>query len=342
MINIGVVGYGYWGPNLVRNFVEVSGARVRAVSDLSAARLGLAASRYPGVVATPNAMELIADPQIDAVVVATPVSSHFELAHASLSAGKHVLVEKPLTSTAEEAERLVELAERKGLTLMVDHTFIYTGAIRKVRELVQAGGVGDVYYFDSERINLGLFQRDVNVIWDLAVHDLSIMDYVLPARPTAVSVTGMSHVRGAPENIAYLTLFFPGQMIAHIHVNWLAPVKLRRTLIGGSRKMVVYDEMERSEPIKVYDKGIAPQTGTEGVHQMLIDYRVGDMWAPHVDPTEALKVEAKHFVDCVENRARPTTDGEMGLRVVRILEAASQSLALRGELVELEGESALV
>jgi predicted dehydrogenase len=338
MINIGVIGYGYWGPNLVRNFAEVSGCRLHSVCDSRAERLNLVASRFPGVKVTTDPDELINDPGVDAVVIATPVSSHFELAHKALSAGKQTLVEKPLTISSEQAARLIELAELRGLTLMVDHTFIYTGAVQKLRQLVHAGALGDVYYFDSERINLGLFQHDVNVIWDLAVHDLSIMDYVLPMKPNAVSVTGMNHVNGAHENIAYLTLFFPGQTIAHIHVNWLAPVKLRRTLIGGSKKMIVYDEMERSEPIKVYDKGIATQNGPDSVHRMLVDYRIGDMWAPHIDPTEALKVEAKHFLTCIESGERPMTDGEMGLRVVRILEAASRSMAARGELVELAPE----
>ena len=342
MINIGVIGYGYWGPNLVRNFAEVSGCRVHSVCDLRVERLGVIGSRYPGVKVTANPDDLINDPAVDAVVIATPVSSHFELAYKALSAGKHAFVEKPLTSTAEEAARLIELAQLRGLTLMVDHTFIYTGAVQKVRQLVHSGAVGDVYYFDSERINLGLFQHDVNVIWDLAVHDLSIMDYVLPTKPVAVSATGMNHVYGAHENIAFLTLFFPGQTIAHIHVNWLAPVKLRRTLIGGSKRMIVYDDMDRSEPVKVYDKGIATQTGSDNVHRMLVDYRIGDMWAPHIDPTEALKVEAKHFIECIGSGERPTTDGEMGLRVVRILEAATRSLAARGELVELEREEVFV
>ncbi|MDB4870314.1 MAG: oxidoreductase domain protein [Gemmatimonadales bacterium] len=342
MINIGVIGYGYWGPNLVRNFAEVPGCRVHSVCDSRAERLNLIASRYPGVKITTDADELINDPEVDAVVIATPVSSHFELAYKALSAGKHALVEKPLTSTSEQAARLIELAELRGLTLMVDHTFVYTGAVQNVRHLVRSGAIGDVYYFDSERINLGLFQHDVNVIWDLAVHDLSIMDYVLPVKPSAVSVTGMNHVYGAHENIAFLTLFFPGQTIAHIHVNWLAPVKLRRTLIGGSKRMIVYDDMDRSEPVKVYDKGIATQGSTENVHRMLVDYRIGDMWAPHIDPTEALKIEAKHFITCIETGERPTTDGEMGLRVVRILEAASRSMAARGELVELASSEAFV
>ena len=342
MVNVGVIGYGYWGPNLVRNFAEVSGARIAGIGDLRTERLSLAAARYPGVKVSQDPSEIIDDPTIDAVVIATPVSSHFDLAYRALSAGKHVLVEKPLTASGEQAEQLIELAESKGLVLMVDHTFVYTGAVRKMRQLVEAGEIGDVYYYDSQRVNLGLFQHDVNVIWDLAVHDLSIMDYVLPERPTAVSVTGMKNVDGAHENVAYLTLFFPGQTIAHIHVNWLAPLKLRRTLLGGSRKMVVYDEMDKSEQVKVYDKGIAMQNGPESVYRMMVDYRIGDMWAPHIDPSEALKVEAQHFVSCIEEGTKPITDGEMGLRVVRILEAASRSMAARGELVELEQPGMLV
>ena len=335
MINVGVIGYGYWGPNLVRNFAETSGCRIHSVSDFRPERLALAAGRYPGVRVTTRPDELITDPDVDAVVVATPVSSHFALAAKALAEGKHVLVEKPLTTTSELGAQLIELADRRGLTLMVDHTFVYTGAVQKLRQLVHGGELGDLYYFDSERINLGLFQQDVDVIWDLAVHDLSIMDYVLPLRPTAVSVTGMSHVPGAPANVAFLTLFFPGQTIAHVHVNWLAPVKLRRVLVGGSRKMAIYDEMERSEPIKVYDKGLMTSDGAQSTDRLRIDYRIGDMWAPHVDPTEALKVEAQHFVRCVERRETPLTDGEMGLRVVRILEAASRSMAARGALVDL-------
>jgi predicted dehydrogenase len=219
---------------------------------------------------------------------------------------------------------------------MVDHTFVYTGAVRKIREVVEAGDLGDIYYYDSVRVNLGLFQHDVSVIWDLAVHDLSILDYVLPARPRAVSATGVSHVSGEPENIAYLTLFFDEGLIAHVHVNWLAPVKVRRTLIGGSRKMIVYDDIEPSEKVKIYDRGISvsDQT-TEGVYNMLVSYRTGDMWAPKLDLTEALRLEVSHFLDCVARGERPLTDGEAGLRVVRIMEAATRSMREQGRPVEL-------
>jgi len=333
MTGVGIIGYGYWGPNLVRNFGEAPGARVVAVSDLRAERLAQVKARYPAVETTTDWRALVANPSVDAVIVATPVSSHFELAMAALRAGKHVLVEKPLAASSVEALRLVDEAARRHLVLMVDHTFVYTSAVRKIRELCASGELGDIYYYDSVRINLGLFQHDVNVLWDLAVHDLSIMDYVVAARPTAVSATGLAHVAGEPENIAYLTMFFPGRLIAHVHVNWLAPVKVRRTLVGGSRRMVVYDDLEASEKVKVYDKGISVDPGPENAYQMLVGYRAGDMWAPHLALDEALQVEAAHFIDCITNGRQPETGGEAGLRVVRLLEAASQSVAGQGRLV---------
>lgn len=339
MIGIAVVGYGYWGPNLVRNFAEIPNARLVSVCDLNLERLKPVKLRYPDVTITSDFDEILRDPRIDAVAIATPVSSHFRLAMAALKAGKHVFVEKPIASSAEEAERLVEEAARRGLVLAVDHTFIHTGAVKKMRELVDSG-LGEMYYYDSVRVNLGLFQHDVSVIWDLAVHDLSIMDFVLQARPIAVAATGMSHVAGEPENIAYLTLHFPCNLIAHIHVNWLAPVKVRRTLIGGSRKMIVYDDLEPSEKIKVYDKGITlrdTSAATPGnIYQAMVGYRTGDMWAPHLDVTEALGVELREFLHCIETSGTPTADGHAGLRVVRILEAATLSLAQRGRPIDLE------
>ncbi|MBV8882593.1 MAG: Gfo/Idh/MocA family oxidoreductase [Chroococcidiopsidaceae cyanobacterium CP_BM_RX_35] len=336
-VNIGVIGYGYWGPNLVRNFAEVPGARVIAVSDFKPEMLAKVQARYPTVEVTTDYQDLLSHPEIDAIAIATPVSTHFDLAWAALKAGKHVLVEKPITLKSEQALRLIEEADRGNRVLMVDHTFVYTGAVRKMAELSANNGLGDVYYYDSVRVNLGLFQHDVNVIWDLAVHDLAIMDYVLPAKPCAVSATGISHVSGKPENIAYLTLFFDNQLIAHIHVNWLAPVKVRRTLISGSRKMIVYDDLEPSEKVKVYDKGITlnGSSNSEKVYQMLIGYRTGDMWAPKLDLTEALQTEALHFIHCIKKGERPITDGEAGLRVVDILEAATKSMKEQGRLVEL-------
>ncbi len=339
MIGIGVIGFGYWGPNLVRNFHEMTDSRVLAVSDQRMDRLALAASRYPGIGIMQNASELIRSPAVDAVVIATPVSTHFELALQALQAGKHVLVEKPLAMTSEQALRLTDEADRRGLVLMVDHTFVYTGSVRAMKDLITRGDIGELYYYDSVRINLGLFQHDVNVLWDLAVHDLSIMDYVLTARPKAVSATGMCHFPKEPENIAYLTLFYDSSLIAHIHVNWLAPVKVRRTLIGGSRKMIIYDDVEPSEKIRVYDKGVTTepqQAHSEAVYKMLVGYRAGDMWAPQLDSSEALKTEARHFLDCMTRRQTPLTNGEAGTRIVQILEAASLSMAERGRLVELD------
>ena len=339
MIGVAVVGYGYWGPNLVRNFNEVPGARLISVCDQRKDRLEAVQARYPAVSVTDDYNTVLSDPNVHAVAIATPVSSHFRLAMSALMAGKHVLVEKPMTATVEEARRLVDEAARRNLVLAVDHTFIHTGAVRKMRDLV-ADGLGEIYYYDSVRVNLGLFQHDVSVVWDLAVHDLSIMDYVLPARPVAVSATGVSHVVGEPENIAYLNLFFESNLIAHIHVNWLAPVKVRRTLVGGSSKMVVYDDLEPSEKIKIYDRGITlngnPQKNGEKVYQMLVGYRTGDMWAPRLDTSEALGLELRQFIDCIQSGDTPCADGHAGLRVVRILEAASQSLAQRGRVIELE------
>jgi predicted dehydrogenase len=284
---------------------------------------------------TTHPADVWSDPAVDAVVVATPVEHHFELAMGALRAGKHVLVEKPIASTSGQASTLIEEAAKRRLTLMVDHTFVYTGAVRKMRELTERGELGDIYYYDSVRINLGLFQPDVNVLWDLAAHDLSIMDYVLRRQPTAVSATGLAHVPGRPENIAYMTMFFDGPLIAHVHANWLAPVKVRRTLLGGSRRMIVWDDLEASDKVKVYDRGISVNPGPENLYQMLVGYRSGDMWSPQLAVEEALKVEAAHFVGCVTSGARPMTDGEAGLRVVRLLEAASESMARQGSLVTL-------
>ncbi len=338
MIGIGVIGYGYWGPNLVRNFAETPGARVAAVSDLRTAQLSKVQARHPALQVTTDYRDVLAHSAVDAVAIATPVSSHFDLALAALQAGKHVLVEKPLATNPAQVLQLIEEAERRSLILMVDHTFVYTGAVRKIKELLNEERLGRLYYYDSVRINLGLFQHDVNVLWDLAVHDLAIMDYLLTAKPVAVAATGIAHVPGQPENIAFLTLFFADTLIAHLHVNWLAPVKIRRTLIGGDRQMIVYDDLEPSEKIKIYDRGITLNNEPEGVYQMLIGYRTGDIWAPQLSTTEALRTEAQHFLECIEQGRRPITDGQAGWRVVRILEAATQSLAQRGRPVELAWE----
>ena len=336
MIKVGVIGYGYWGPNLVRNFMEAPGSTVVTVCDLRIERLGTLKARYPTIKTVDNCCELLADPDIDAIVIATPVSSHFELGMAALKANKHVLIEKPLAANSEQAIQLIEEAQARKRVLMVDHTFVYTGAVRKIRELITQNALGEIYYYDAVRINLGLFQHDVNVIWDLAIHDLSIMDYVLPTKATAVSATGISHIPGQPENVAYITLFFANPQIAHVHVNWLTPVKVRHTLIGGSEKMILYDDLEPSEKVKIYDKGVTLSQSPEAVYEMLVSYRSGDMWAPRLDATEALQIEAQHFIDCVENNKQPETDGQAGLRLVKIVEAAEKSLLARGKLVEIE------
>ncbi len=342
MIGVGVIGYGYWGPNLVRNFVEAAGSRVVMVSDLRPERLAQVQSRYPSIRVTTHYEELLAHPEIDAVVIATPVSSHAAIATLALEQNKHVLVEKPMTASVDEAVQLVALAEARNRVLMVDHTFAYTAAVRKIRELIDTKALGDIYYYDAVRVNLGLFQHDVNVIWDLAVHDLAVMDYLFPSAPCALSATGISHIPGQPENVAYITLFFEEQQIAHVHVNWLAPVKVRRTLIGGSEKMVVYDDLEPSEKVKVYDKGVTLSERPEAVYQLLVSYRSGDMWAPRLDSREALQVEVEHFNDCVKNGKRPETDGHAGLRMARMLEAADRSLRARGEPVRLQTSEAAV
>lgn len=335
MIGIGIIGYGYWGPNLLRNFYETPKGTVIAVSDLRPERLVQAQGRYPTVETTHDYRELLTDPRIEAVAIATPVSTHFDLAMAALKAGKHVFVEKPFVVNSEQAERLIEEADRRNRILMVDHTFVYTPAVRKMADLANSGQLGDLYYYDSVRINLGLFQHDVNVLWDLAVHDLAIIDHLFAAQPVAVSATAMGHVAGEPENTAYLTLFFEGALIAHVHVNWLAPVKIRMTLLGGSQKMIVYDDLQPSEKIKVYDRGISVNDNRESMYQMRINYRAGDMWAPQLAATEALQTEALHFLECIEGSTRPLTDGEAGLRVVRILEAATRSIQERGRPIDL-------
>ena len=336
MLRVGVIGYGYWGPNLVRNFMAADGSAVTAVCDIRDEQLTQLRKLYPTLSIYNEPTALIDDETVDAVVIATPVFSHFELAMAALHAGKHVLVEKPIASTSDQAEQLINEANRRQRVLMVDHTFVYTDAVRKVRELISTGALGEIYYYDAVRVNLGLFQHDVNVIWDLAIHDLSIMDYVLPNKPVAISATGISHVQGQPENVAYITLFFANTQIAHVHVNWLTPVKVRHTLIGGSEKMIVYDDLEPSDKLKVYDKGITVTPGREAVYKMLVSYRSGDMWAPRLDNTEALQTEAQHFIDCVENNHKPETDGLAGLRMVKMIEAAERSLRDRGRLIELE------
>jgi predicted dehydrogenase len=334
-IGIGIVGYGYWGPNLVRNFAETPGAHVAAVSDLDAGKLAVVRQRYPAVRTTTDFRDLLGDPRIDAIAIATPVNTHYELALAALRAGKHVWLEKPMTETSEQARRLIAEAQRRRRVLIVDHTFIYTGAVIKMGALIQSGELGRIYYYDSTRVNLGLFQRDVSVISDLAVHDFSILDYLLGEHPVAVSASGTNHFPGTPENLAYVTLFYESGTIAHANVSWLAPVKVRQILVGGSKKMITYDDLEPSEKVKVYDKGVSFTDDPKKIEEMRVGYRTGDMWAPKLAVTEALRVEGEHFVDCIVNAKTPRTDGQLGLRVVELIEAANHSMRHRGETVHI-------
>ncbi len=336
MINIGVVGYGYWGPNLVRNFAETNGANVAAVADLDTKKLDLVRKRFPASKTTTRFQDLLEDPGIDAIAVATPVSTHFELGMAVLRAGKHLWLEKPMTETALQARKLVEEAEKRKLVLLVDHTFIYTGAVRKMAEIIKSGDLGRVYYYDSTRVNLGLFQRDVSVISDLAVHDFAILDYLLGEHPSAVSASGVNHFPGTPENLAFITLFYESGPIAHTNVSWLAPVKVRQILLGGSKKMITYDDLEPSEKIKVYDKGVSFTDDPQQIQEMRVGYRTGDMWAPKLAGSEALSVEAAHFVDCIANGKVPDTDGRLGVRVVELIEAATSSMRGKGETVYVQ------
>ena len=272
---------------------------------------------------------------VDAIAIATPVSTHFNLAMKALEAGKHVLVEKPLAENSDKCSRMIDEAAKRNLILMVDHTFAYTGAVRKIRELIASKQLGEIYYYDSVRVNLGLFQHDVSVVWDLAVHDLSIMEFLFPEKPIAVSATGISHIEGQPVNIAYLTLFFDNNLIAHIHVNWMAPVKVRQTLIGGSEKMIVYNDLEPTEKIKIYDKGITLKDDPNNIYQMRVGYRVGDMWCPKVESTEALKVLVSHFADCIIEGEEPITSAQSGFQVVKSMEAATQSIKEHGKSINL-------
>ena len=336
MIRVGIIGYGYWGPRVARNFHDLNGCELVSICDTRPDMLRRAKHTYPDVQVTSDACETITSPAIDAVAVITPVWTHFELAKQALENGKHVFVEKPFTSTVEQAEQLIELAERNHLQIMVDHTFLFTGAVKKIRELIDDGTLGRLYYYDSTRVNLGLFQHDVNVIWDLAPHDLSIMDYIIQRPAEALVATGQVHLNGF-EDLAYLTIYFPDRIIAHINVNWLSPVKVRTTLIGGEKKMLVWNDLEADEKVKVYDKGVNLENTHNGhqIYELLVSYRSGDMWAPKIDQTEALMAEAKYFLECVAKNQTPFNDGMAGLRVVKMLEAANQSLKNRGRAVEL-------
>jgi predicted dehydrogenase len=333
MIKIGVIGYGYWGPNIVRNFNGLEGVSVATICDSNDQSLGRARKMYPGVQTTKDCGDLLNAADIDAVAVVTPVSTHYELAKRALLNGKHVFVEKPFTATIAQAEELIEIAERKRLMIMVDHTFIFTGSVRKIKDLINEKALGNLYYYDSIRVNLGLFQRDVNVIWDLAPHDFSVMDYLVEEKPAAVTACGKAHVNGL-EDMAHITVHFNNSMIAHFNVNWLSPVKIRTTLIGGEKKMLVWNDLVADEKLRIYDKGIEV-ANRESEYELRVNYRSGDMYAPRVDPNEALRSEAEYFLACLRTGTRPTNDGVAGLRVVKLLDACDRSLKQGGRSVDV-------
>ena len=335
-IQIGLVGFGYWGPNLARNFSGLDEAELASVADLDPGRLRLAARKYSGIKVESDYREITDDPALDAVAIATPISTHYEIASRALRNGKHVLVEKPLAGSFREASELVSLAARKRKVLLVDHTFIYTPAVQKIREIVLSKLLGNIYYFDSVRINLGLFRADTNVVWDLAAHDLAIMNFVLGRKIRSVIATGLRASWNHHVNTAYLSLELEGGLLAHVHVNWLSPVKIRRTILGGSRQMLVFDDLEPDEKIRIYDRGVRLlNPSKEGIYQTLVKYRVGDMVAPYIEKTEALGIETRHFVDCILKGKEPLTSGHEGLAVVKTLEAIDRSLKNCGKRIRI-------
>ena len=345
MIRVGVIGYGYWGPNLLRNLVKTRDCRPMAVADLNPEKQLAVKRLYPFLDSVASPSQLLEDAEIDAVVIATPISTHYELAKEALRCGKHVLIEKPMTVTVDQANELIRLAELKQKVLMVDHTFIYTGAVRKIKEIIESGELGDVYFYDSVRVNLGLFQPDFNVLWDLAPHDFSIMAYLIDKEPISVSAVGAAPVRWngwKKESVVYIAVEFADGSLAHFHVNWLSPVKVRRTLISGSQKMIAYDHLDKDYQVKVFDKGVQASNDADR-YQALVQYRMGDMLVPKIDQTEALESLCEDFVRCAQTGKRPLTDGYNGLRVVQLLEAAQRSLEQRKEvMLSGTGESVIL
>jgi len=334
-INIGVIGYGYWGPNIVRNFFSAANCSVKAVADGRPERLAVLAKVFPSINGVKTAEEIINDKEIDAVVVATPVFTHFTLAKKALENGKHVLIEKPMTSTVAEAEELIELAAQKGLTMMADHTFLYTGAVQKMKELIDTGTVGTPRYFDSSRINLGLFQPDVNVLWDLAPHDISILTYLITEAPVSINATGISHTHNNIENIAYMTVNYNSDFIAHFNCSWTSPVKVRQTLIGGDKKMIVFNDLEPSEKIRVYDTGYNHTTHVDKT-TIMVDYRTGDVFIPKIQLSEALAGVANDFIQSIIQKKKPLANAELGMQVVKILEASQESIKNQGKEIKIK------
>jgi predicted dehydrogenase len=342
-VGIAVIGAGYWGPNLVRNALQSPATKLIAVVDRDLARAEKVAGSFSGVQAGSDLAAVLADPAVEAVAIATPAGTHLEVAMAAIEAGKHVLVEKPLASSYAEGLALAQAAQARGVVLMCDHTYCYTPAVQRIRELVHSGELGDIHFIDSIRINLGLVQRDVNVLWDLAPHDLSILDFILPdgVQPLAVSAHGADPIGAGQACVGYLTLQLPGGSIAHVHVNWLSPVKVRTTTIGGSKRTLVWDDLNPSQRISLYDRGVdladPAAIGAADRQQAIVSYRSGDMVAPALPEREALQGVMAEFADCVRTGRAPVTDGWSGLRVLDILEAASRSLEFAGAVVPLRG-----
>jgi predicted dehydrogenase len=335
MINVGLIGFGYWGPNLARNFHHNPFMELAAISDFSEDRLKTAARFYPQAKLYRQADDIINNNGVDVVAIATPVSTHYPLAKKAFQSGKHVWLEKPMTETVAQSEKLVELAAKHNRKLQVDHTFVYTGAVRKIHSLIDAGDLGDLIYYDSTRVNLGLFQQDVDVIWDLAPHDLAILDYLMPFKKLAVSATGSDYFGTGMTSKSLLTIFMANNVVAHINVSWMSPVKIRQALIGGTSKMILYDDNEPSEKIKIYDKGVDLDYTKEDLYRINVQYRVGDMWAPKLEDHEALSLEVQHFAECIMQGHEPLTNGHSGLEVVKILVASKESLSRKGAPVEI-------
>ena len=330
MIKIGVIGCGYWGPNLIRNFDQLSDSKVEICCDVNDSRLNHMRNLHPGIRTTKDYRELLKDPSIDAVCIATPIRTHFEIAKESLSNDKHILVEKPMACSIKEMEELIELSVKKKKVLMVGHTFLYAPAINRVKEIIQSGEIGNVYYISSSRLNLGLFQRDINVVWDLAPHDISIANYLLDSMPVSVQTTAFSHIREGVEDVAFLVTEYPGGIAAHFHVSWLDPCKVRRLVVVGSKKMIVYDDLDPEEPIKIYDKGITKQPYYDSFGEFKLLYRQGDTHSPRVNSDEPLKLECQDFIDSIKGGKTPHSGSESALAVVRVLEMAERSLKNNG------------
>jgi predicted dehydrogenase len=335
MLKIGVIGFGYWGPNLVRNFHAVEDAQVVMICDRDERALQRAHKLFPGMPTCSDSLDLLHSPGIDIVAIATPVSAHYHLAREALMNGKHVFVEKPFTANSRQAEELIALAEARNLLIMVDHTFLFTGAVCKIKELLDDDVIGDVMYYDSSRVNLGLFQSDVNVVWDLAPHDFSIINHLMPDAPVAISAQGMDFFSDGSESVAYVTAHFSGKRIAHFNFNWFSPVKIRRTLIGGSRKMLVWNDLVPDEKVRVYDKGVILDVN-DGTLASIVQYRTGDIYVPKLDGHEALLKECEYFIACIKSGQKPINDGVAGLKIVKMLEACDASMKRNGLPVELD------